>query len=84
MGYSDSRYQENRLSIERQKLDVEKLKTDALMDIRDVMLMQSLILGLEIEKRAKGEYYDSEDIKRVSNSLEEIRRRIEERTHNDD
>ena len=79
MGYSDEMYKDKMLKIEREKLAMEKEKTKILADIRDILFMFNAMYGLEIETRAKNASYNPDDVKRVADSLDGLKKRIEER-----
>lgn len=86
MALSEKFINEKMLEVERERLGVEKTrnkiemeKTKVLADIRDIMIMNNAMFGLEIETKAKNASYNPDDVKKLGENIAGVKKFMEER-----
>lgn len=86
MAMSDNLVRNKMLEVERERLEVEKVrnkiemeKTKVLADIRDIMIMNNAMFGLEIETKAKNASYNPDDVKKLGENIAGVKKFMEER-----
>lgn len=86
MAMSDNLVRNKMLEVERERLEVEKArnkieieKTKVLADIRDIMIMNNAMFGIEIETKAKNSSYNPDDVKKLGENIASVKKFMEER-----
>ena len=86
MALSEKYISDKTLEVERERLEVEKArnkiemeKTKVLADIRDIMIMNNAMFGLEVETKAKNASYNPDDVKKLGENIAGVKKFMEER-----